>query len=447
MKKKAEIKPIETKDEMKKVIGAIKMAAKELEKEPYDITKTDLMSNDYGVNEWDLRKLGGLAAVKKAHFPVPQKLLSEIAENKELGSYISKLEKDLGNKENLENLIVKLMKEKLAPLPAPKKLKLKSVKKASQKDRQVVAMINDSHYGLNVDPEEIDGLNSYSWTEACRRTALFVKEVSDYKLHKRSETKKLNLVINGDILAGIIHGLASKTLDLWIHQMNGAMHILTHVIHHLSQEFDEIEIHGLGGNHEEIPHKREGGHRVTQEHYDNFINATFYGLTVAFRNYKNIKFNLPKTPYIFFDLPSGRAMACHGHNMFSRQLGNPGKTINVENIGDAIREFNAGEELKGRKPVKLVLFGHTHSHAHFITKDGVEVYVAPSLSGLDAYAHQLNINTNFIGQVVFESTKDFILGDSLLVRLKKADNDSELDKIIPVYNRGLKWSEDKAKRS
>jgi len=34
-----------------------------------------------------------------------------------------------------------------------------------------------------------------------------------------------------------------------------------------------------------------------------------------------------------------------------------------------------------------VLFGHTHSYAHFITNDGVEIYNAPSLSGLDAYAH------------------------------------------------------------
>lgn len=423
---------------VKNIVKAIKAAAKELGKEPSEVTKLDLLSNDYGVSDWDLRKVGGLALVKSAHFP-QEKNFNEVSESKEVKSYISKLEKQLGDKQHLEKLIIDIMSEKLEPLTVNKKHSVKKMNKKSIKNREVVAMLNDTHYGLNVDSEEIDGLNSYSWKEACRRTAFFVKEVIDYKPHKRNETKKLNLVINGDILAGIIHGLASKTLDLWIHQMNGAMHILTHAIHHLSEHFDEVEVHCVGGNHEEIPHKREGGHRVTQEHYDNFINATYYGLSTAFRNYKNVKFNIPKTPYLFFNLPSGRAMVCHGHNMFSRQLGNPGKNINVETLGTAIREFNAGEEMKGRKPVKLVLFGHTHTYAHFITKDGVEVYAAPSLSGLDAYAHQLNINTNFIGQVVFESTPEFILGDSLLVRLEKADNEKSLDNIIPIYNRELKW--------
>ena len=48
-------------------------------------------------------------------------------------------------------------------------------------------------------------------------------------------------------------------------------------------------------------------------------------------------------------------------------------------------------------------------------------------------------NNNFIAQPVFESTKDFILGDSRLIRLNAADQDPELDKIIPVYSKELKW--------
>jgi hypothetical protein len=394
--------------------------------------------NEAGISERQLRHFGGLIAIKKAHFPDTEKELSDIAELKETSKYINSLESKLSKKEFLDSSILNIIKDKLQPLPIPKNQQTKAKPNKTKRVREVVAMLNDTHYGLIVNAEEVDGLNQFSWTEACRRTAYFIKEVNDYKPHTRDETKKLHLILNGDLINGIIHGLTSRTMELWVHQMNGALHILTHAIHSLSGEFNEIEVHGIGGNHEELPHKREHGKRATQEHYDNFSNAMFYSLSVAFRQYKNIKFNFPKTPYLFMNLPAGRAMVCHGHNMFSRQLGNPGTSINVKSLSAAIREFNAGEQLKGREPVKLVLFGHTHTYAHFITVDGVEVYVAPSLSGIDGFAHQLTINTNFIGQVVFESTKEFILGDSRLIRLKDADTDKELDTIIPVYKNELK---------
>lgn len=421
---------------LKQIVRKMKDIAKQIGINPSELKLNDLSKN--GLAERQIRNVGGLSAIKKAHFPEVEKELSEVAENRDSGKYISSLENRLGNKEFLEKTIINVIKEKLAPLPIPKN-QTKKVKKNKKHNREVVAMLNDTHYGLIVNPEEVDGLNKFSWIEACRRTAYFINEVNDYKPHVRNETTKLHLILNGDLINGIIHGLTSRTMELWVHQMNGALHILVNAIHQLSSGFTEIEVHGIGGNHEELPHKREHGKRATQEHYDNFSNAMFYSLSVAFKQYKNVKFNFPKTPYLFMNLPAGRAMVCHGHNMFSRQLGNPGTSINVKSLSSAIREFNAGEQLKGRDPIKLILFGHTHTYAHFITIDGVEVYVAPSLSGIDSFAHQLTINTNFIGQVVFESTKDFILGDSRLIRLKSADDNKELDEIIPIYKNELKY--------
>lgn len=419
-----------------RVIDAITLVVADTGCRPQDVTVRQ--ARDL-VSDYCLKMVGGLNKVRNAHFPETDKDLGAISSFKEATSYVNKLENQLGKKEHLEQALIEIINNKLKPLPIPKNQKIKSKNKKAKQVREVVAMLNDTHYGLIVNPEEIDGLNSFSWTEAARRTAFFVKEVNDYKPYSRNETKKLHLILNGDLINGIIHGLTSRTMELWIHQMNGALHILVNAIHELSKGFEEIEVHGIGGNHEELPHKREHGKRVTQEHYDNFSNAMFYSLSVAFKNYKNIKFSFPKTPYLFINLPAGRAMVCHGHNMFSKQLGNPGTSINVKSLSAAIREFNAGEQLKGRDPVKLVLFGHTHCYAHFITVDGVEVYVAPSLSGIDGFAHQLTINTNFIGQVVFESTQNFILGDCRLIRLQQADTIKELDKIIPVYKNELKW--------
>lgn len=443
MSKKTKTTIIKPNSNVERVKKAILDVAKSLSIKPSEVTKKDLMNSDADISDWALKMVGGLNIVKNAYFPMEEKELSTILEAKNEKKYINKLESIVGARELIEKQIISAIENKLEPLLAPKS-KVHKFKKSKANSNEIVAMLNDTHYGLIVDSEEVDGLNSYSWKEACRRTAAFVKEVNEYKIHRRDiKNSKLHLVLNGDLLAGTIHGLASKTLDLWIHQINGGTHILVNAISALLSGFSEIEVHCMGGNHEELAHKREGGHRAAQEHYDNYSNAMFYALSIAFRNYKNVKFNIPKTPYLFIDLPMGRAMAVHGHNIFSKQLGNPGTSINVKALTNAIRDFNSGEKLKGRDPVKLVLCGHTHAYAHFVTNDGVEVYNAPSMSGLDGFAHQLNINTSFTGQVVFETTSDFILGDSRLIRFGSADTNAELDKIIPVYKKELSWVNNK----
>ena len=165
----------------------------------------------------------------------------------------------------------------------------------------------------------------------------------------------------------------------------------------------------------------------------------YYALSTAFRNNKNVRFNIPKTPYGFIDLPAGRAMFFHGDHVFSKCMGGVGNSINVKAFSNAIKSFNAGEMNKGNKPIKLLIGAHVHVYCHFITDDGVEVYIAPSLCGTDAFAHSLTINNNFAAQAVFESTPEFILGDSRLIRVTKADTMVELDEIIPTYNKELSW--------
>lgn len=423
---------------VKEVLKAIKEAAKSKVCHPANLKKGDILSFlPEDVTDWEVRKAGGFTHILNTYFPLTEKDHQQISEAKELSTYVRQLETKLGEKLKTEERFKEAIDANIKPLKViPYK---KSNKAKPQMKREIVGMLNDLHYGLKVIPEEVGNTNSFDWKEACRRTALFVKEMIDYKPHSRHEVQKLHLIINGDVIAGIIHALKTQGLDLLVHQVNGTMHILTHVLQALLAEFEEVEVYGISGNHDDSLHKRENGQRVSQEKYDAYTNNAFYGLSVAFRDNDRIKFNFPKTPYVFVNLLGGRAMVCHGDTIFSKALGNPGSSINVQKLSDAIHRFNIGEIAKSNKPIKLVLFGHVHTYAHFITSDGVEVYIAPSLSGTDPYVHGLNVNHNFIGQVVFESTEDFILGDSRLVRLNKADNDSSLDKIIPTFNRDLKW--------
>lgn len=417
------------------IVEAIKHISQNLAKPVEKVTLKDLQ--DHGVAERQVRNNGGLAKIKKANFPEMEKDLKTITKLTAEVNYTSKLEKQLGNKLLLEDTILEIIKSNIKPLPKIKTPKLKGKKKASE-PVEIVGMLNDTHIGLIVDPDEIGQINSFDFKEACRRFAFYGKQLGDYKKHKRDQVTKLNLVLNGDLLAGLIHGLETKGIHLMVHQVNAAVHIFTHLISYLAQEYNSIEVHGIAGNHDRAIHK-DGGKRPVSEVYDSYANIIFYALSTAFRNSKQITFNFPKTAYGFINLPAGRAMYAHGDHIFSSALGNPGKSINIKGMTDAVRLFNAGEISKGIAPIKLLLLGHVHTYAHFITSDGVEVYVSPSLVGLDAFAHSLTINNNFMAQPIFESTPNFILGDSRLIRLNTADADEELDKIIPVYSKELKW--------
>lgn len=423
-----------SKSKLNDIIAAIKAVNEEIHISKIKVG--DIVEHDESITEWDIRKLGGLNSIKSSKFPEEDKDLVGTTNLKKTNSYIKKLENQLGNKLSLQEELTKVVEANVQPLGKIPFKKHKTVKGSLR--REVVAMLNDTHVGLIVDPEEIGELNSFDFKEAGRRFAYFIKEVADYKPHVRSEVKKLHLILNGDMIAGIIHGLDTKGIHLLIHQKNALFHILTHGITFLAQEFKDIEVHGIAGNHCRATHKGHG-QRPVSEIYDSLVNDVFFGISVAFRNNPRIGFNFPKTPYGFINLPGGRAMFAHGDHVFSKAIGNVGTAINVKALSIAIKNFNSGEVVKGNAPIKLLLLGHVHCYAHFITDDGVEVYIAPSLSGADSYSHSLTINTNFAAQVVFESTPDFILGDSRLIRVLKADNISELDKIIPQYNKELKW--------
>lgn len=423
------------------IANLIKEASVENKIQPQEVTKKHILSLKDAPTSWELRKAlegSSIKALQTRFYPITEKQLVENFETKEHNDQIKKLEDKLTKRRYFENKLVESIEKNLKPLP---KISLKKFKPTStEQERHIVVMLNDTHLGLIVHGDEVNGVNEFGWEQACRRSAMMLKETLNFKQHNRDQVNKVHLVLNGDIIQGIIHGLMYTQMEKSIYQVNGAVHILTYFITMLAEEFKEVEIHGLCGNHEDALHKREHGKRVHSEKYDSYANIIFHSLSTAFRNSSHVHFNVTKGLFLTMNLPAGRAAICHGDTLFARALGNIGSTINVKGLGEEIRKFNEGEVSRGKTPIKLFLFGHVHAMCHFITSSGIEVYIAPSLSGTDGYSHGCyNANNNFIGQVVFESTPRFLMGDSRLVRLNSADNDSTLDNLIPQYTNTLKW--------
>lgn len=425
----------------KEIADLIQKAATDRSLNPQEVTKAHILKLDNSPSNWLLRKSlkgSSLDAIKDRFFPITEVQRVESEETKDVLAQMKKLEDKLAKREYFEAKLLEAVEKNIKPLPRIHFKKFKPTTK--EQERQLVVMLNDTHYGLIVRPEEINNVNSFGWEQACRRSAMMLKETLNFKVHNRNQVTKVHLVLNGDLIQGIIHGLLYSQMEKAVHQFNGAVHILTHFISMLAQEFREVEVHGICGNHEDAIHKREHGKRVNAEKYDSYANMIFYAISAAFRNSNHVKFNFTRGLFINMNLPAGRVVVCHGDTFFAKALGNPSTVINYKKLSEEITKFNAAEISRGQQPAKLLLFGHTHKFFHLITEDGVEVYNAPSLSGADGHSHgSYNANYNLIGQVVFESTPKFIMGDTRLIRLQDADNDVELDNLIPVYRNELKW--------
>lgn len=417
-----------------KIRNALVNVSKKLSKTPREVTRSQLISNS-NVTDWELRKVS-IEDVKKLYFPETERDLLVKQEAKQTASYIKKLENELSEQRLLEEQLRTAIDRHIRPISVTPYSPLMRPKYKGK--RVICAMLNDVHYGLNVDPEEVGFANEFNWAIAARRTALFIREVVDYKRYKRDETERVNLIVNGDLIAGVIHGLTGRDLELLVHQMNGSIHILVHAIKLLAENFRSVDVHFEVGNHGDMPHRREGG-RVSSQTKDNFEAAILYAVSAAFRNAKSVNFHTQKGIYGSIDLPAGRMIYTHGHLLFSKEMGNPGTQLKTKVLSDAVMRFNNGEREKGLQPAKLVLTGHTHAHAYFTTPDGVQIYNVPSLSGVDSYAASLGINHNLVAQLVFESTEKYIFGDSRLIHLQSADKNKELDELIPPYDRELVW--------
>lgn len=312
-----------------------------------------------------------------------------------------------------------------------------AIKSKSTHARELTAIVSDWHLGLIVDSDEVGGSNVYTWKEACRRAAFFAQEIACYKLPHRIRTKKLNLVVLGDLCQGKIHNVGGTDSDLTVYQMNGSLHILYHIISYLLNYFGEIEFYGIPGNHEDWPFRRESGKRVKAQKYDSMINPIYFALSLLFKG--KVKFTIPKTQYAMIDTIGGRLMGVHGDTVFSA-IGIPSKMINTKQLTHQIETFNTGEMKKGNPAIAGVLAGHVHSEMAIKTQNGIDVIANSSLSGLDMFASSLSFNYSMTAQTVLESTKDYAIGDMRRVRFDKdTDKNAELDKIVPIYNKTLKY--------
>jgi len=295
--------------------------------------------------------------------------------------------------------------------------------KSSKIKRTLVAHLSDTHYGENISLGEMGGLNEYNPLVAARRTALFFKQTSDYKIQHRGETD-LVLLLNGDLAAGIIHN-QENGVELMTKQFAILLTIIGQGITYLAQRFDKITVYCTPDNHMRFQHKASKN-RVRSQKWDSFATMAYLALKNEFKKYPNIKFIIPESPYVIFEAQGKKCLATHGDTVFD--VGNPSKVLNLEKIGAEINKIN-NSDLAIEDKIDIFFIAHVHTPMIALLDNGSYVFINGCLSGLNTFGQSIGLFGNHPTQQIVELTKDYV-GDCRLVRVKKGDEDKSLDKII-----------------
>lgn len=375
------------KERLTLIIKRIKEVSSTLGIHPTELSLAQFFKHVDDIAPWELRKVGGMGGIKKAHFPVVGKDLVVIREQKEVGKYINELEKKLSEKDLFEKVALTAIKEAIKTIEV-KKFNIPKPKPSNGKRKMTVElMLSDIHYGKKTKTFNLD---------VCRKrmkqlTDVLLREIEDNK--KLFNVEKLIVALLGDIIESYtMHGIES-TLSCEFgnaRQMQASIESLFHdVILPLALTGIEIEVPCVTGNHDRTEHSRTyndpGLNNLTWVIYNALKDlCKASGLT-------NVKFHIPSESYVLLKIYDNHCLYEHGDNA----------KANTKNAFEAL--MNSRSKQLGTV-IDFGRFGHYHEFACY---DRGRIIVNESVCGQDSYANVLG-HSSTAGQTInyYIETKD-----------------------------------------
>lgn len=426
---------------LKDIVADIERIANKIGVEPFQLNKAQFKEFSK-VSEWDLKKVGGYQTLLTTYFPMTDKNLKDIQLSKQRKSYVNKLEKQYGTWEAFaeqltDSLVKRLATMKVEPLILNEKATKDYIKSMAKTDlhdttpRSVVIALTDLHFGTNVDKDELGGKNEFNWKVGARRFGFIMEQLQTYKLELRPLHEEIVLLLGGDLIGGIIHNQEGPDYDLITYQVNGALSYFVQAFERLKGWYPKVRVVCQPGNHGRMMHKQSKDRALSQK-YDSFENIIFYALSTYFKNDPKVEIVVPKTPYAEVTVQGHRIYMTHGDGVFI--TGNPGKSINTDNIDKQVQRVNGQESNACRKPFEVFVFGHVHQAAHFQVSSGAHIIINGSMIGTDSFAQGVGITGNNPVQVMWEMNQKFAVGDSRWLFVSAGDKEARYEKIIKPYN-------------
>ena len=415
---------------------------------PANLSKSLYFGGTGKYKEWEFRQLGGYNSVRTELFGSPEKPfgtnqtdLAILRGTQERRAEVTRLQRQLGtHKLQVERFRVVLEDAIKTFPPLINKTRKKIAKKNAKHERTNIAMISDTHLGLNIDPFEVEG-NQYNWTVAARRLGKVFHDIAHFKLDHREDCEKLVLNMGGDLCQGIIH-LSDAGQDLMTYQMIGAARMIVQAIDYELDFYDSIDICITDDNHMRLVTQVKGKDRAMAQKFDSFNTMLFESVQQAFRNEPRVRFLRPKTPFTEYKVFGRTHFLTHGDTVLN--LGMPAKNINPSSLSAQISAMNAVRSDSER--IEVVWAGHVHTGTYIALQNDVDVFINPSLSGIDPFAQSIGIisghqgRTSRVGQWLVETTREERVGDQRIMWAHKADENPEYEKIVTPFDYELALS-------
>jgi hypothetical protein len=248
----------------------------------------------------------------------------------------------------------------------------KSKKKGTQ--HEFVLDWSDLHAGEVVSLEETGGMNEYNWEIMMERHDKLRRALFSYQDNRPYPVKKLYIFALGDMLSGNIHAeleatneipLAEATVQLGI---DGAEWIES-----LTERFEEIEVHGVVGNHPRA-HKKPWA----KQGYDNADWTAYHVMSQILAKNKRIRFDIPKANQHRV-IVAGRwsNLLWHGDGVRSSMPGVP--------WGGIMRRVAALRNQYATAGQPIDYFHNGHFHTANAVEQG-RIIVNGSVKGVDEYS-------------------------------------------------------------
>jgi len=309
----------------------------------------------------------------------PIKAMQSHIEQTRTYSAMLKAQKAVAGEMSFRESIGRMINEVVQPFKPQRTPSKPAPKKPGAIEETIVQMISDGHFGEIIDFEGTRGINRYDGKIAGQR----LKRIVDSHLRvKRGLEKsgawvlrKLIVVLGGDNVPGTIHEIERHTDGKNIVVVCAASaHLLAEALIDLSEAYEEMEVFCISGNHGRLPdHKK----MPTKEPSRNWDTMIYLMVKAMLRDHKKIKFHVPNSYGVGFQIYKWNFCAYHGDSVPSWN------SIPWYGLNRMMTNLNALEASRGNF-VHYWLFGHYHSYSS-LSLNGGESFINGSLCGANEY--------------------------------------------------------------
>jgi hypothetical protein len=279
---------------------------------------------------------------------------------------------------SLRETLTKLMHETAKVFPAPPAYV--PPRKPSAVTEVGLLHLSDWHAYEEVKRSRTQGLNDYNAEVFARRVKRIIDQVIARK--KRMEgggvwhIPELVIACNGDFVSGTIHD-AERHLDApnVCMAVYGCGMTLAAAVRDLVPHFGRITLMCTSGNHGRLGDQRKTHPKDPTRNWDTLI---YLFAEAALRDCKNVRFVIPDSYVVSYNIGSKRFVQYHGHAIKSWNA------IPHYGIGRWTRNNQAMRSLTN-SPVDYYLMGHFHSDSSLPSPRG-KTYINGSLIGGTEYA-------------------------------------------------------------